>query len=110
MTRGEPWTDEENEAIVDAYFSMLELELSGRPFVKAEVRRELQTGALRKRSHASIDFKFRNISGVLEDYEQLWIEGYKPAFNYQAELERAVVAKREARGVQLPPKHVRERG
>jgi len=110
MTRGEPWTDEEIETIVDTYFTMLQLEFAGEPFVKAQVRRELQAGALVARSNGPIEFKMQNISAVLENYGRRWVEGYKPMHNYQAELERAVVQWLTARGVELPEKRVRDRG
>jgi hypothetical protein len=93
MSRNLPWSDTENAAIVDAYFWMLAEHDAGRPFVKAAVRRELQAGALRQRTDPSIEFKFRNISGVLDTHGLDWLEGYLPAPNYQADLEAAVLRK-----------------
>ena len=61
MTKtGTDWQDDELDAIVTDYFAMLEAELRGEPFVKAEHRRVLmaQTG----RSTGSVEFKHQNIS------------------------------------------------
>ena len=66
---------------------------SGRPgrqaYIKAENNRRLQT--LTGRGRGSIDFKHQNISAVLKALGETWIEGYKPAFNYQLSLEPAVM-------------------
>src|SRR5215203_2144099 len=86
LARPASWSDTENAAIVAAYFWMLEEQRRGRPFVKANVRRELQQGELSARSNASIEFKFRNISAVLQAHDLDWIDGYLPALNYQADL------------------------
>lgn len=99
-----PWSDEENEAIVGAYFEMLDEEAAGRPYSKAAMRRRLQQGALSKRTSGSIEYKMQNISGVLDDYEQAWIEGYKPARNYQRELEAAVLIELNGRGIDVSKK------
>jgi hypothetical protein len=67
----EDWTRAEVEAIVADYFSMLGLELQGRPYSKTEHRRQLR-GLLAGRSDGSIS-------------------GYKPLHNYQELLRRVVV-------------------
>lgn len=84
-----PWTDEENEAIVADYFSMLMDDLAGRPYSKAEHNRQLQN--IIGRSRASIEFKHRNISAVLQGLGQPWIDGYIPAANFQTSLIDAVI-------------------
>lgn len=83
------WTDEQNDAIVADYFAMLADDLAGRPYNKADHNRRLQ--ALSGRPRTSIEFKHRNISAVLQGMGEAWIPGYKPAFNYQATLEHAVL-------------------
>lgn len=83
------WTDGQNDAIVADYFAMLVDDLAGRPYNKADHNRRLQ--ALSGRPRTSIEFKHRNISAVLQGMGEAWITGYKPAFNYQASLEHAVL-------------------
>lgn len=83
------WQDEENDAIVADYFAMLCSELDGRSVNKADRNRILQQSIGRGR--VSIEYKHQNISAVLKGLGETWISGYKPAFNYQLALERAVV-------------------
>ncbi len=85
-----PWTDEENDLIVADYFAMLREELNGHPYSKAEHRRALQP-LLNGRSAGSIEYKHQNISAILKALGEDWIEGYKPAFNFQSSLVDAVV-------------------
>ncbi len=84
-----PWADEENDLIVADYFAMLRDELSGRPYSKAEHRRALQP-LLQGRSDGSIEYKHQNISAILKALGEEWIEGYKPACNFQSSLVDAV--------------------
>src|SRR5262249_6590498 len=58
------WTEREVGLIVADYFTMLEKELLGKPFSKAEHRRTLSP-RLDGRSDGSIEFKHANISAVL---------------------------------------------
>jgi hypothetical protein len=83
------WSDEQNDAIVADYFAMLADDVAGRAYNKADHNRRLQ--ALSGRPRTSIEFKHRNISAVLQGMGEAWIPGYKPAFNYQATLEHAVL-------------------
>lgn len=91
---GSEWSDEENAAVVADYFAMLAMELAGHPFIKAERNRALQ--GLTGRGRGSIEYKHQNISAILKGLGEAWIDGYKPAFNYQRGLEAAVVAWLEA--------------
>ncbi|MFZ2871819.1 DUF3883 domain-containing protein [Zavarzinia sp.] len=84
-----PWSDTENDLIVADYFAMLADELGHRPYNKAEHRRDLQTRI--GRSRTSIEFKHQNISAVLKGLGESWIEGYKPAANFQMSLVDAVM-------------------
>lgn len=87
-TRGEDWSATELDAIIADYFAMLGDELVKRPYVKAQHRTVLmqQIG----RSAASVEFKHRNISAVLQELGLPWIWGYKPALNFQDALFEAV--------------------
>ncbi len=98
---GDPWTDEENDLIVADYFAMLADELAGRPFSKAGHNRALhkRTG----RGRGSIEYKHQNISAVLQWLGQPWIDGYKPALNFQGSLVEAVARWLDHRGDYLAP-------
>lgn len=78
---GTDWQDDELDAIVADYFAMLELDLSGRPYVKAHHSAALM--AQIGRTHRSVEFKHQNISAVLDKLGLPWIRGYKPKRNYQ---------------------------
>jgi hypothetical protein len=88
---GNGWDWLECEAIVQDYFVMLRDELVGRNFSKAEHGRRLLP-LLNGRSISSIEYKHRNISAVLVEMGQPYIQGYKPAFNYQQQLKQVVLA------------------
>ena len=85
---GIPWTPSENEAIVEDYLDMLQIELAGGSVVKAERNQKLQQRL--GRSRTSIEYKHRNISAVLVDFGLPFIFGYKPASNYQSALCEAI--------------------
>lgn len=87
-----PWSKLEVEATVADYFSMLDDELHGRPYNKAEHRRRLME-LLDSRSAPAIERKHQNISAILIELGMVYISGYKPLGNYQALL-REVVTKR----------------
>ena len=79
--RGTNWQNDELDAIVADYFSMLQAELSGSAYVKSR-----HSAALMERigrSHRSVEFKHQNISAVLDELGMPWIPGYKPKLNYQ---------------------------
>lgn len=86
---GEAWSDEENDLIVADYFAMLQDDLAARSYSKAEHNRRLQAQIDRGRS--SIEFKHQNISAALKGLGEAWIDGYKPAFNFQISLVDAVM-------------------
>lgn len=86
------WTREEVEATVADYFSMLSLELRGESFNKKQHNRTLQS-LLRNRSAGAIEYKHQNISAILIELGFPYIEGYKPASNWQ-DLLRVVVEER----------------
>ena len=84
------WSRLEVELVVADYFAMLREELAGRHVDKTAHRRAL-TPLLRGRSDGSIEFKHQNISAVLINFDQPYINGYKPRQNYQALLEQVVL-------------------
>ncbi|MFN8572033.1 MAG: DUF3883 domain-containing protein [Gemmatimonadaceae bacterium] len=90
----DPWSAEENAAIVADYLVMLNSELRGEPNNKAEHNRLLQT-VLRDRSRGAIEFKHANISAVMIELGFPYIDGYKPRSNYQDDLRDEVIARLE---------------
>lgn len=100
MAEGD-WSDSENDLIVADYFSMLNDELSGRPYSKAEHNRYMQS--LVARGRGSIEFKHQNVSAVLLGLGQPWITGYKPASRFQNSLVDAVLRSLELRPGWLEP-------
>ena len=60
---------------------MLRDDLAGKPNSKAEHNRQLQ-GHI-DRGRGAIEFKHQNVSAVLKGLGEAWIEGYKPAMNFQ---------------------------
>ncbi len=87
-----PWTDDEIELVVSAYFDLLAAELRGERPTKSTRVRELQ-GLMPARTTGSIEFKMGNISAVLDEIQEPWVDGYKPYPNYQQRLREIVVAR-----------------
>ena len=87
---GRPWTDDEIELVVAAYFDLLTAELRGERPVKATRVKALQA-LMPSRSTGSIEFKMGNISAILDQLHEPWIDGYKPYPNYQHQLRTAVI-------------------
>lgn len=86
---GNPWSSSEVHATVSDYMDMLDCEVRGRPYSKAEHRRELVL-LLDGRSEASVEYKHRNISAVLDQLTLRHLVGYKPLANIQSSLSEAV--------------------
>jgi hypothetical protein len=85
---GKPWNDDELDAIVADYFSMLESELTAQPYVKSHHSASLMEAI--GRTHRSVEFKHQNISAVLQEMGMPWIPGYKPKAHYQNALFDAI--------------------
>lgn len=86
-----PWSDDEIGVTVDVYFRMLTLELAGESYTKTEFRREVERDV--DRSSGAIEYKFNNVSAVLDELGAVWIPGYRPLRNVQDRL-RTVVRER----------------
>lgn len=104
---GEEWSDAENDAIVADYFSMLADELASRAYNKAAHNRALQD--LIGRSKGSIEYKHQNVSAVLKGLGETWIEGYKPAFNFQMSLVDSIERRLQQTDGWFPKTHVSRR-
>lgn len=87
----EVWSREEVNLVVDAYFSMLELELRGASYSKSKVRQTLLTRI--DRSAGSIEYKLANVSAALIEVGGIPINGYKPRKNIQQLLRETVAEK-----------------
>lgn len=83
--RGHDWSDAEVALTVAEYLEMLRCEQAGIPYSKTAHRRALAR-KLDERSDKAIEFKFANVSSVLEDLGQPYIAGYKPMSHRQAKL------------------------
>ena len=84
------WSAKEDKIIIDDYFSMLIDELDGKKVNKAEHRRQLIPN-LNDRTESSIQFKHQSISAILMKHGFPFIQGYKPAWNFQHLLEEKVI-------------------
>jgi len=84
------WTDRELEAAVDAYFVILEKELRGEPYNKAEMNRQLRSSVLSQRSKGSIEYRMQNISDVLQKLCHPFIQGYIPMHNVGTNLSERI--------------------
>ena len=78
------WNNKEIEIIVADYLDMLQLELAGVKFNKAERNRILRHRL--GRSRGSVEYKHRNISAVMAVLGLPFVWGYKPAANFQIRL------------------------
>ena len=75
------WSDEELKAAIKSYLWMLDQENKGKNYSKIEVNERLRNEEIPERSKASIEYRMRNISSVLQDLSLPHIEGYSPAKN-----------------------------
>ncbi len=85
------WTDEELKISIEAYLTMLKYEKDKTPYVKAEINRQTQS-SLPKRSHKSLEYRWQNISAVLNNRKLSFIQGFKPANNVGSRMEERVWA------------------
>lgn len=85
---GSDWSSGELDIIVTDYLQMLGLDVSRHRYNKAEHNRKVQT--LTGRSRPSVEYKYQNISSVLEKLGMPWIFGYKPMHNYQTAIIDAI--------------------
>jgi hypothetical protein len=74
-----PWSDAELRTSVDAYLYLLQMELSGVPFSAAEQEKLLASGPLYARNDASVRYRLRNISHVMQERGEPILKAYSPA-------------------------------
>ena len=87
--KGKPWTNVENELVVEHYFDMLVADISGKHYKKSEHNRKLQS--LIDRTIKAIEYKHQNISAILKGLGEIWLRGYAPTIHFQTSLEQVVV-------------------
>lgn len=85
-----PWNPTEVQATVRSYLDMLVQELAGQRYNKSACRQLLFDALAGGRSHASIEFKYCNISAVLQLLHYPSINGYKRRLNFQKSLMQEV--------------------
>ena len=78
---GTEWKEHEVDICVRAYFQYLALSLADQSFNKAEIYRTISQEI--GRTPSSVEFKFQNISAILDILGREWISGLAPAVNYQ---------------------------
>lgn len=98
---GQYWRPDELDLVVADYYSMLQSELTALPYSKTEHRNALMQ--LIRRSKGAIEYKHQNISAVLMELGLPWINGYKPASNYQTALFDTIGRDLDARPDLLEP-------
>lgn len=81
---GTPWSEDEIDIIVHDYFDMLTKELKGTAYRKIDHNRRVQS--LTGRSKGSVEYKYQNVSAVLNILGCPYIRGYLPAKNIQNAL------------------------
>jgi hypothetical protein len=89
MATGEDWSRLEVESCVADYLHMLALELNGQQFNKTKRIHELMQ-RLDGRNKSSVEYKFRNVSAVMEELGWPAVTGYKSLPNYQLLLMEVV--------------------
>ncbi len=90
-TPASDWSEVELTAAVVAYLSMLNAELDGRPYNKAQINRQLRGSELSRRSEGSVEFRMQNISAALYELKMPWIPGYKPAKNIGSAVKEKLI-------------------
>jgi 5-methylcytosine-specific restriction protein A len=79
MASGDNWTDAELEVAAQNYLWMLQQQLQGKPFTKADVNRQVQEAT--GRGKGSVEYRMQNISAVMHQIGQPCVNGYLPADN-----------------------------
>ncbi len=90
MPRNKPWTDDENDKIISAYFELSKIIKSEganlSKFIKNFIERENFT-----RSKGAVERKFANISAVLDEIGHEYISNFKPLPHYQSSMRKKVL-------------------
>ncbi len=90
MNRNAPWTIQEINAAVIAYFDLMKSQQDFELVNKSAIYREL-SDAYSVRSPKAFELKFQNISAVLYEEKLPYADGLRPMDNYQAALKLSVI-------------------
>lgn len=90
MKRHTAWTDVEIQDAVVAYFELLNAQRNFVPVNKSEIYRKLSVKHP-IRTAKSFEYKFQNISAILYEEKQGYVDGLQPKSNYQAALKNVVL-------------------
>lgn len=105
------WSDDELRASVDAYLYMLRLELHSVPYSPTVYSKFLETGPLRNRNDASIRYRMRNISQVMEERGAPILRSFSPAPQVGINVKKKINELLDERQIPIPaPKRRTARG
>ena len=82
MAKRDNWSQEELSVALTAYLEVLAWKGAGTSFSPTAVHRDLAKCALSGRSEGSIARRMSNISAVLKEAGEPWVERYKPSFDH----------------------------
>jgi hypothetical protein len=85
---GQTWAGDANEIVVAAYLDMFAKVRAGEQVNKTQAYRDLSQ--IVGKGHKAVEFKFQNISHVMELLGYPWLPGLKPLSNIQTSLLPAV--------------------
>lgn len=77
--RNTSWSESELRIAIDAYLYMLQLQVAGIRFSVVEQERLLFSGPLSNRNDASIRYRMRNVSCIMEERGDGVLKAYSPA-------------------------------
>ena len=80
------WSNQEVAVVVRSYLDMLTLELAGQRYRKSTYREQVLAQLSGQRSSGAVEFKYCNISAVMQLLQYPSIQGYKPRNNFQKSL------------------------
>ncbi len=100
--KSEPWNNDELRASVDAYLYMLRLECSSISYSTMEYSKFLRTGPLRDRNDASIRYRMRNISQVMEERGAPILRSFSPAPQVGSNVKKKISELLDQRQIPTP--------
>lgn len=92
MTRNKPWTDEENDKVINAYLELNEL-INKEGANLAKFIRDFINKDNFTRNNKAVEKKFQNISFILDDIGCKYINNFKPLAHFQSSLKPKVIEK-----------------
>lgn len=90
--KNKPWSDSENQIVIDAYFELKTLIQKGNINITKFINQISEANQL-NRSKRAVECKFQNISAILQLNNHTFLQNFKPYSNYQKSLEIKVLEK-----------------